>query len=307
MPSAKSLLAIVVTLILAVTTALLATGYSQRSKKIRDLDYRLALAHISVTSAQSDARDSRLDATRAAERARSAGKRYRAERDRLLNPTHGRIPRRALGSLTGSMDRFAPRGTRITALEPISPTASVPEQVVVAWTARTRRYGLPDSGVLLWEAVNGFAATQGLYETPFSWRVIFDWHESGIPYRAHLGPPGDIRTRPEELTNTVSAFSVGDITGDGHPDVLAWTDPQGSGACSVWRVLSSSPSGTARVIFSRSTCDTGISMQDGQLLVDTPVYRRGCSIHGCGDRIHTLLRWAGSSWLVTSRTHIGTP
>src|SRR4051794_4967156 len=313
MPSVSRGVVVATAAALLAAFALLALGYWQRGDHIHHLNDRLAKARAGVTAArlaagaaQSDARHAQSASLRNAKASQTNRKHYLSARERLLNPGHGHVPRHAEGSLAGSVDRFAPGRTHITALELIPPSASSPAQVAVEWTAPAGEYGLPDSGFLLWQAGAVVASGPDLYQTSFRWHVIYDWHFAGAPMVEFVGPPGAEKSSRSDLVATLTSFSVGDLTGDGSPDELVGTDPQGSGGCIEWRVISAT-GGTATSIFNRFTCDTDISISSGQLLIDAATHRPGCNIHGCGDRRHTLVRWTGSGWAETSSTLVGTP
>jgi hypothetical protein len=175
--------------------------------------------------------------------------------------------------------------------------------VVVAWKGPDHRYGaLPDTGLLLWQAGRDLAPADGLYAPYLKWRVIYDWHYDGTNHVEFVGAPGHQTAHRNPLGESFS-FSLGDVTLDGHPEVLASFDSHGSGGCRIWRVLSSS-SDAAQTIFKRTTCETDISITNGQLQINAAIHRAGCNIHGCGDERRTLLHWTGDGWIVTNRSTV---
>jgi hypothetical protein len=123
-------------------------------------------------------------------------------------------------------------------------------------------------------AEHGFALWQRFDEAP-AWSVVF----------AFVDPPreGILGIRLE----------AGDLTGDGHPEVLAFEDRGGTGACGTWRVIAPAP-GAAAEVFRRTTCDTQIQIAGDVLEVREAVYEPG-DPHCCPSayRLSTL-RWNGS-------------
>lgn len=123
---------------------------------------------------------------------------------------------------------------------------------------------------------HGFALWQRFDEAP-AWSVVLAFVDP--PRRAILG----VR------------LEAGDLTGDGHDDVLTFEDAGGSGACGTWRVIAPSP-GAAEQLFIRRTCDAEIRISDGDLEIRAAVYE-AADPHCCPSAFRiTTLRWNGSRW-----------
>ncbi len=91
-----------------------------------------------------------------------------------------------------------------------------------------------------------------------------------------------------------------DLTGDGVPDLLTFEDTGGSGGCGTWSVIASEPAGPTQIL-RRSTCDTQIQPEGGDLKVRAAVFAPGDS-HCCPSAFRTTtLRWNGSAWTVVDR------
>jgi hypothetical protein len=100
------------------------------------------------------------------------------------------------------------------------------------------------------------------------------------------------------------SVSIGDVTGDHHPDVLT-LETVGSGGCGA-HTLAASAAGKERTLFANNTCETGLGLAGGALLVDKaigPCPYPGGSAHCFGGVRHELLRWNGSK-LVEHKTRI---
>ena len=94
-------------------------------------------------------------------------------------------------------------------------------------------------------------------------------------------------------------FGVGmdqaDATHDGIADLLTFEDVGGSGACGVYRVISSTE-GDAGEIFRRSVCDTEIQIAGGNLRIREAVFEPD-DPHCCPSAFRTTtLRWNGNDW-----------
>jgi hypothetical protein len=145
------------------------------------------------------------------------------------------------------------------------PTASgVPDGVAVSYVV----------GADPFAAEHGFALWQRFDEAP-AWSVVL----------AFVDPPreGILGIR----------LDGGDLTGDGHPEVLTFEDRGGTGACGTWRVIAPAP-GAAAEVFRRTTCDTQIQIAGDVLEVREAVYEPG-DPHCCPSAFRlSTLRWNGS-------------
>lgn len=164
-----------------------------------------------------------------------------------------------------------PRATVRTSVLPAA--GGIPEQVLVAWRRETRTQAGPkagllqsEQGVLVWQARPTRRSTQ--------WRVVYE------------------RRYPRYLS---LRYRTGDVTRDGHADVLV-NASQGSSGCGPWRVVAVAD-GRTRDIFYRDTCETEMRIEDGALIIDEPVgpcpTPQG-SVHCFGGRRQTSKRWNGS-------------
>ncbi len=221
---------------------------------------------------------------------------------------------------------MVPRGAKIEQFERVAAGSGIPPQRVVTW--RKGKSHLPEAlGLLVWQLEESGAKD--------FWRVVFGIHEAELGCHrilsdssprfqrrnlefhclehegALVGPP--TRERIEKLrcgqVGPSIGFSLHDLTADGHQDVLVREGGCGSGGATLWRVLTSTPTGT-RQILRRFVADTRIAARDGTLRIQASV--RGtraerCGIHGCSDR-HRLrvLRWTGGGWQLIESTIVST-
>jgi hypothetical protein len=140
----------------------------------------------------------------------------------------------------------------------------VPDQVAVTYRTGNDPFA----------AEHGFAVWQRFDEAPF-WSVVHAFVDS--PDQGVLG----------------IALQVGDVTGDGHDDVLAFEQTGGTGACGRWRVIAWNHGETDR-LFQRRTCDTDIRVLGGRLEVREAVYAVD-DPHCCPSTYRfTTLRWDGA-------------
>jgi hypothetical protein len=184
--------------------------------------------------------------------------------------------------------RFAPADSRILVVSPISEAGGVPAQLVLTW-ARGGDGSLPEEiGLLLWQHAGGLQAP---------WKVVYVIHDltgSGI-FRA--GSPGRLRRARADIgLLSRIGMDIGDVTGDGHGDVLVFEEGSGTAGCSLFRVLANTGR-TVEQIYFEEACETSMAItENGLLKVDEATYPKGCkNIHGCGRRFR-LLRWNGAGW-----------
>ncbi|MEX2204339.1 MAG: hypothetical protein WD965_09665 [Actinomycetota bacterium] len=161
-------------------------------------------------------------------------------------------------------DALVPPDAQLTDRLTLPAASGIPDGVAVAYVL----------GADPFAAEHGFALWQRFDEAP-AWSVVF----------ALVDPPreGILGIRLE----------AGDLTGDGHTEVLAFEDRGGTGACGTWRVIAPAPA-AATEIFRRTTCDTQIRIAGEVLEVREAVYEPG-DPHCCPSafRRSTLL-WNGS-------------
>lgn len=180
---------------------------------------------------------------------------------RLVTPAGAR-PRR---------DRLAPARSRIQ-LFVLAASPPIPEQLFVVWarTARGRLKGatadeVPQNGVMLWER-----AAAGRRSV---WRLV---------YARRLEP------------DTSPAVDIGDVSGDGHPEVL-YAGLQGSGNCGLWRLLVTTSRGIEEVLRD-ANCETEHELSGGvfhlrKIMGPCPV--TPAAAHCYGGVRDTRMRWDG--------------
>jgi hypothetical protein len=165
---------------------------------------------------------------------------------------------------------LVPADAQVSAAWTSSPSDQVP-QIALVWTRGSDPFS----------AQHGFEIWQRFADTP-PWRIVYAFTDA--PSTGVLG----IR------------LDAGDVTGDGHPDVLTFEDQGGSGACGVWRVVQSTIGGATQ-IFRRKTCDTEVRLATGSLRIRAAVYQPG-DAHCCPSKFRTtILDWSGQDWTVVER------
>lgn len=110
------------------------------------------------------------------------------------------------------------------------------------------------------------------------------------PWRPFFG----FSSRPSERVVGIGV-QIGDGTGDGSVDALAFARTLSSGACGTWRLVDLVG---AAVVWTRRTCDTDVSIDErqGGLVVAGAVFRAG-DAHCCPSAIRTtLLTFEGTEW-----------
>jgi hypothetical protein len=169
--------------------------------------------------------------------------------------------------------RLAPRFARFeTRLLPA--TQRAPQQLLVAWSREVRRRdGLfplahREEGYRIWQRQAG------------RWRLV---------YAVRI---------PEHFW---SGYQVGDVTRDGHPDVLI-EESMGTADCGIRRLVAT-VAGRVQQVYRRRTCETRHRIQGGRLLVNEPVGpcpSRVASVHCFGGRRTFVRRWDGRLFVTVS-------
>jgi len=153
----------------------------------------------------------------------------------------------------------------------VPPAAGVLDQIVVTWSSGTDPF----------RQEHGLAVWQRFPDRP-SWSVVHAFLDD--VGRGVFG----IRVQ------------IGDLSGDGHEDVLSFEDRGGSGGCGVWRLAASGAVGVTE-LYRRHTCDTDMAVRDGALVVTESVYEPG-DAHCCPSATRTTtLRWDGAAWQIVAR------
>lgn len=96
---------------------------------------------------------------------------------------------------------------------------------------------------------------------------------------------------------------VADITGDGVPEVLHFSE-QGSGGCGAHYVVTT-VGRRAREIFRRNSCESDFMIRGRAFVVDEPVGRcpvQEASAHCSGGRRTVTMRWTGTRLVPASST-----
>jgi hypothetical protein len=188
-------------------------------------------------------------------------------RNSIAAPAGSTPPARALAPAFSQVSRY-----RLAAVD------GAPEQLAVHWSRQVRIQSggvgdtEPQEGVLIWQRV-----------TPARWRIVY-------------------RRRATDFA--MIGLTIGDATGDGHPDVLL-VQSEGSGGCGP-RVLVAWAAGRERTLLTRNECESAFQLKHGALLVDEPTgpcpYRTG-SAHCFGGSRHIVMRWRDAH-LIQRRTTI---
>lgn len=170
-----------------------------------------------------------------------------------------------------STARLTPAGALAGDRDTVAGAAGALDQIVVTWS----------EGSDPLRQAHGLAIWQRFPDAP-AWSVVYSFVD-----KASAGVLG---VRVE----------LGDLTGDGHEDVLSLESLGGSGACGVWRVIATQE-GITSEIYGQQTCDTQVEIDAGTLVVTESVYAPGDS-HCCPSKYRTTtLRWNGETWDILSR------
>lgn len=166
-------------------------------------------------------------------------------------------------------DALVPAGATLTDRIELPFGGGVPDQVAVAYALGEDPFA----------AEHGFAVWQRFPQPP-AWSVVFAFVDA-----------------PEEGVLGIS-LEGGDLTGDGHDEVLVFESTGGTGACGRWTVVSGTAEESAR-IFRRRTCDAELAIRDGSLDLREAVYGPD-DPHCCPSAFHTVtLEWNGERFVET--------
>ena len=169
------------------------------------------------------------------------------------------------------VERLIPPDTQAGEHNVVTAAAGVLDQIIVTWSEGSDPF----------RQTHGLAIWQRFPDAP-AWSVVYSFVD-----RASAGVLG-IRVE------------LGDLTGDGHEDVLSLESLGGSGACGVWRVIATQD-GITNEIYDEQACDAQVEIAAGALVVTESVYEPGDS-HCCPSKYRTTtLRWNGETWDVVSR------
>jgi hypothetical protein len=167
-------------------------------------------------------------------------------------------------------EALVPPGATLGERVELPAAGSVPDQVAVTYTIGDDPFA----------AEHGFAVWQRFPEAP-AWSVAYAFVDA--PKEGVLG----IR------------LESGDLTGDGHADVLTFEDRGGSGACGTWTVVSGGTDDTSR-IFHKQTCDAEIVIANGGLELREAVFEPD-DPHCCPSAFRTSRQeWNGDRFVVVS-------
>ncbi|HEX6230919.1 MAG TPA: hypothetical protein VF029_04350 [Actinomycetota bacterium] len=165
---------------------------------------------------------------------------------------------------------LVPPGAELTSRVELSAGGGLPDQVAVAYAVGEDPFAR-EHGFAIWER----------FPEPPAWSVVYAFVDP--PRRGVLG----IR------------LQVGDLTGDGHDDLLVFEETGGSGACGTWRVVAASPDDTGTA-FRRKTCDAGFRIRGGALELREAVYEPD-DPHCCPSAFrYATYEWNGDRFVETA-------
>src|SRR5207253_4217291 len=99
-------------------------------------------------------------------------------------------------------------------------------------------------------------------------------------------------------------FTIGDVNGDGHADVLIADETGGSGGCADWHLLATAH-GRVRELLHEYLCEGGVKLERDGLEVDRaigPCPDANGSAHCYGGGRSTFRRWRGTKLVVKAST-----
>lgn len=167
-------------------------------------------------------------------------------------------------------DSLVPAGAELTARVEVPAAGALPDQVAVAYAVGDDPFAR-EHGFAIWQR----------FPDPPAWSVVF----------AFVDPP-DAEVLGIRLRS-------GDLTGDGHDDVLVFEETGGTGACGTWTVVAASADGVRR-LFRRKTCDAEFLIRGEALELREAVFEPG-DAHCCPSAFrYATFEWDGSRFIETS-------
>jgi hypothetical protein len=173
--------------------------------------------------------------------------------------------------------QLAPQFSRV-GVEWLAAAGRAPDQAAVSWSRTLRSAGGPlgfeertEQGFLIWQRV-----------ARDRWRLVYS---RDFEYGGYTG------------------VDVGDVTGDGHNDVLLETS-MGTGACGPRRLVAYA-GGRTRELFARDFCEGSAEIAGGSLKVTMgvgPCPEPAGSVHCHGGISTELFRWSGAKVATSRRT-----
>jgi len=165
---------------------------------------------------------------------------------------------------------LVPPDAELTGRTVLPAAGGLPDQIAVTYAIGPDPFAR-EHGFALWER----------FPEPPAWSVVLAFVDP--PDRGVLG----IR------------LGSGDLTGDGHDDVLVFEETGGTGACGTWRVVTGA--GTdAGAVFGRKTCDAELLIRGGALELREAVFEPG-DPHCCPSAFrYATLEWNGRRFVETA-------
>jgi FG-GAP repeat len=186
-------------------------------------------------------------------------------------------------SLSGAFDPHAlplqdavPADANVLAAYYLEAANGLRPEVAVTWRRDfTARHPFPDFGLVVWERVRGLVAV---------WRRSYAW---------------SIETTKLTEINGIRV-SVGDFTGDGHPDLLLAEDTDGSAGGASYVAIALFPAHSRALWHRDLAMDEGtIALAQGAIKVTEGFDRYDRGIHCCFRKVRVRwLRWNGERMAV---------